>query len=96
MQSPHRHAIFVFVMRQSYHRLGKPLSVTTKTTRLALEVQEAIASDSLCGPASDRARHFIGIEYEIVLERGLKNLGRFIGICFCNYEFAAVLSSVLR
>jgi hypothetical protein len=70
--------------------------VTMKTTRLALEVKEAIASDSLCGPASDRARHFIGIEYEIVLERELKNLGRFIGICFCNYSVAAILSSVIR
>lgn len=47
----------------------------TKTTRLALEVKEAIDSDPLCGPMSDRAKHFIGIEYEIVLERGLKNLG---------------------
>ena len=46
-----------------------------ETTRLALEVKDAIESDSLCGPTSDRARHFIGIEYEIVLERGLKNLG---------------------
>jgi len=46
-----------------------------ETTRLALEVKEAIASDSLCGPASDRARHFIGIEYEIVLERNLRKIG---------------------
>ena len=50
-------------------------TMTTETTRLALEVKEAIEMDSFCGPASDRARHFIGIEYEIVLERGLKNLG---------------------
>merc|ERR1712032_659322 len=44
-------------------------------TRLAVEVKEAVDSDPLCGPASDRAKHFIGVEYEIILERGLKNLG---------------------
>jgi len=63
--------------RESEERGRKSSSLTTKTTRLAREVNEAIASDPLCGPATDRERHFIGIEYEIVLERGLKNLGKF-------------------
>ena len=59
-----------------YSRLvGGPPTRSMETTRLALEVKEAIASDSLCGPASDRARHFIGIEYEIVLERNLRKIG---------------------
>ena len=40
-----------------------------------MEVRDAIASDPLCGPVSDRARHFVGIEYEVVLEHELKNLG---------------------
>ncbi len=57
------------------HRRLKLSTQPRNTTRLALEVNEAIDSDSLCGPTSDRAKHFIGIEYEIVLERGLKNLG---------------------
>jgi len=52
----------------------KKIDIIT-TTRLALEVKDAVDSDPLCGPVSDRARHFIGIEYEIILERGLKNLG---------------------
>eukprot|EP00534_Pseudo-nitzschia_fraudulenta_P004946 CAMPEP_0201121594 /NCGR_PEP_ID=MMETSP0850-20130426/5449_1 /ASSEMBLY_ACC=CAM_ASM_000622 /TAXON_ID=183588 /ORGANISM="Pseudo-nitzschia fraudulenta, Strain WWA7" /LENGTH=214 /DNA_ID=CAMNT_0047388103 /DNA_START=261 /DNA_END=905 /DNA_ORIENTATION=+ len=56
-------------------RQGKSSSRATRTTRLALEVKEAIESDSLCGPVADRARHFIGIEYEILLEHQLKNLG---------------------
>eukprot|EP00536_Pseudo-nitzschia_multiseries_P001752 jgi/Psemu1/181823/e_gw1.22.195.1 len=50
-------------------------SPTINKTRLAREVHDAIAADPLYGPVSDRARHFIGIEYEIVLERGLNNLG---------------------
>ena len=47
-----------------------------KTTRLSSEVKEAIDADPLCGPAVDRERHFVGIEYEIVLERELKKLGQ--------------------
>ena len=31
-----------------------------RSTRLAMEVKEAIDCDPLCGPASDRAKHFIG------------------------------------
>lgn len=54
----------------------KKIDIIT-TTRLALEVKDAVDSDPLCGPVSDRARHFIGIEYEIILERGLKNLGKY-------------------
>jgi hypothetical protein len=66
---------FAFAFALNVNRQSHPSSTTKKPTRLALEVKGAIASDSLCGPASDRARHFIGIEYEIVLERELKNLG---------------------
>ena len=58
-----------------YNRRSKLPAQSRKMTRLALEVKEAIDSDSLCGPTSDRAKHFIGIEYEIVLERGLNKLG---------------------
>ena len=38
-------------------------------------MKEAIDLDPLCGPASDRAKHLIGIEFEIYLEKNLKNLG---------------------
>ncbi|CAJ1936047.1 unnamed protein product [Cylindrotheca closterium] len=41
-------------------------------TRLSLEVQEAVRSDPLYGPDHDRARHSIGVEYEVALERALK------------------------
>mmetsp|Transcript_694 Transcript_694/g.1247 ORF Transcript_694/g.1247 Transcript_694/m.1247 type:complete len:159 (+) Transcript_694:448-924(+) len=44
-------------------------------TRLSLEVQEAIRSDPLYGPEHDRARHSIGVEYEVALEQTLKNMG---------------------
>lgn len=45
------------------------------TKRLGYEVKEAVESDPLCGPIFDREKHFIGIEYELILERGLKKLG---------------------
>lgn len=86
----HRLVYFGIVLRQSYPRLTEISSMTIKTTRLALEVKEAIASDPLSGPASDRARHFIGIEYEIVLERELKNLGSFTGN-HCNFCISLLL-----
>jgi hypothetical protein len=46
------------------------------TTRLALEVSEAIDSDPMYGPAHDRQRQFIGIEYEVVLEHVLREMGK--------------------
>ena len=71
---------FVYIntyIHRAHHRLATntDTTTTTTTTRLALEVKEAVESDPLYGPASDRAKHYIGIEYEIILERGLKNLG---------------------
>ena len=46
------------------------------TTRLANEVIAAIKSDPLYGPKHDRARHMIGIEYEVILEETLKSMGK--------------------
>lgn len=45
------------------------------TTRLAGEVRDAITGDPLYGPMHDKERHIIGIEYEVVLEEELKELG---------------------
>jgi hypothetical protein len=45
-------------------------------TRLALEVSEAIDSDPMYGPAHDRQRQFIGVEYEVVLEHVLREMGK--------------------
>ena len=44
-------------------------------SRLSLEVREAVAADTMYGPRSDRERHNIGIEYELLLEHTLKNMG---------------------
>jgi hypothetical protein len=75
--------IYIYIHVPCTHRLATITTTantnnntTTPTTRLALEVKDAVESDPLCGPASDRAKHYIGIEYEIILERGLKNLGK--------------------
>lgn len=51
------------------------VSSTITTTRIAHEVATAIQADPLCGPDQDRLKHFIGIEYEVVLERQLSKLG---------------------
>ncbi len=44
-------------------------------SRLSLEVREAVDSDPIYGPRSDKERHNIGIEYELLLEYTLKNMG---------------------
>jgi hypothetical protein len=49
--------------------------VRESTTRLALEVQEALDADPLYGPKHDRWRHTVGIEYEVALEEMLKSMG---------------------
>ena len=51
---------------------------TTTTTRLAREVMEAIDSDPLHGPLHERERHFVGVEYEVVLEYQLKSLSKYV------------------
>ena len=50
-----------------------------RTTRLAVEVRDAIESDSLYGPLHDKQRHMVGIEYEVVLEHELRERGTFCG-----------------
>lgn len=48
------------------------------TTRLALEVEEAIDADPMYGPIHDRQRHSIGVEYEVVLEDKLQSMGTYV------------------
>jgi hypothetical protein len=48
------------------------------TTRLALEVEEAIGADPMYGPIHDRQRHSIGVEYEVVLEDMLQSMGTYV------------------
>ncbi|KAL3924709.1 MAG: hypothetical protein SGILL_000881 [Bacillariaceae sp.] len=50
-------------------------TTTTNITRLATQVKEAVDSDPLSGPLSDRAKHYIGIEYEVALEQMLTDRG---------------------
>ena len=50
-------------------------SITATTTRIAHEVATALEADALCGPTQDRSKHFVGIEFEVVLERQLTELG---------------------
>jgi hypothetical protein len=50
-------------------------AATVVTTRLAREVQDAIASDPMYGPKQDKERHWIGVEYEVLLEHTLTEMG---------------------
>lgn len=49
-------------------------STSQTLSRLAAEVLAATNSDPLYGPRFDRERNFVGIEYEIVLERALSSM----------------------
>jgi hypothetical protein len=51
------------------------LSSSTSTTRLGMEVQEIIDTDPMYGPIHDKQRHMIGIEYEVLLEYKLQQIG---------------------
>jgi hypothetical protein len=44
-------------------------------TRLATQVKEAVDADPLTGPRSDKAKYFVGVEYEVALEHMLKERG---------------------
>jgi hypothetical protein len=58
-------------------------SLATTTTRLATEVKEAVDADPLSGPRSDRAKHFVGIEFEVALEHMLRERGELMS-CILN------------
>ena len=47
-----------------------------ETTRLAIEVMEALGADPLYGPRFDKERNFVGVEYEIILEQNLRTMGK--------------------
>lgn len=51
-------------------------TTTTITTRFAKEIQETINIDPMYGPIHDKQRHMIGIEYEVILEYKLQQLGK--------------------
>ena len=55
--------------RQDRDCEGMPLS------RLAVEVRQALDSDPMYGPRSDRERHNVGVEYEVLLEETLRDMG---------------------
>ena len=53
-----------------------PIGLSTTATPLALQVAEAIETDPMYGPLHDRERHFVGVEYELVLEFELQSIGK--------------------
>jgi hypothetical protein len=57
-------------------------------TRLAREVQEAIAADPMYGPQYDKERHMVGVEYEVVLEQTLLEMGK-------SYHAGCTVSSMV-
>lgn len=65
--------------------LRTDLKSSKPTTRLAQEVVEAIEADPMHGPRQDRQRNQIGIEYEVLLEKCLKELGKFSPRSVCTF-----------
>ena len=55
---------------------GRPMPGSDTCTRLAREVLEAINSDPLYGPRFDKERNYVGIEYEMKLERALRTMSK--------------------
>jgi hypothetical protein len=64
--------------QQMTRNAAAPRTTMTTTTRLAREVMEAIDSDPLHGPLHERERHFVGVEYEVVLEYQLRSLSKYV------------------
>lgn len=60
-------------------------------TRLATEVVEAQNADPLYGPRYDRKRHMVGVEYEVVLEHSLREMGTELCDRIATLEFAVRL-----
>jgi hypothetical protein len=66
------------VIAPEYHASEKQFAVqSASSTRLAVQVQEAIDSDPMYGPIHDKERHIVGVEYEVVLEHYLLETGTF-------------------
>jgi hypothetical protein len=45
---------------------------------MANQVQDAVRADPMYGLQSDKERHLVGVEYEVVLEHQLKKLSKFV------------------
>jgi hypothetical protein len=59
-----------------------PSNTPIPTTRLAMEVRRAMEHDPVYGPLSDKQRHLVGVEFEVVLEQELHELGTCMSSAF--------------
>jgi hypothetical protein len=67
------------VIAPEYHASEKKFAdQAASSTRLAVQVKEAIDSDPMYGPMHDKERHIVGVEYEVVLEHYLLETGTFV------------------
>ena len=71
-------SVLRLMYRQDAEAQQKPLSFNSpfSTQRLAQEIHEAAMADPLCGPRHDVARRMVGVEFEVVLEHQLSDLGK--------------------
>jgi hypothetical protein len=53
-----------------------------QVNRLAFDVLEAINSDPMYAPRFDRERQYIGMEYEMILEKALRAISMFVGCVY--------------
>lgn len=67
------------VIAPEYHASEKKFAgQAASSTRLAIQVKEAIDSDPMYGPIHDKERHIVGVEYEVVLEHYLLETGKLL------------------
>lgn len=70
MRDPLRHLASRECIKEEYRFME-----TKEPTRLAEQVQAAQDADPMYGPRHEKDRHMIGVEYEVVLEHYLREMG---------------------
>jgi hypothetical protein len=71
VSEPYRDAELVRLEERRTH------PIASNVTRLAFEVKEAQDSDPLHGPEKEMRSHLVGVEFEVVLEHQLREIGEF-------------------
>lgn len=72
MRDPRQHLSTLDVILPEYRRCA----ANSTTPLLAHQVQEAMDADPMYGPLHDKARHVVGVEFEVVLEYKLKMMSK--------------------
>jgi len=81
MRNPERQLVSIDVISPEYHPSEQVKRPTEGfSTRLGMEIREVIDCDPMYGPRHDRDRQMVGVEYEVVLEHYLREMGKCLPI----------------